>query len=150
MKRIAAFCLLVIVALPAAAVEDGQVMYVGGTAAELKEGAVGRLNTTSQSALSFESAGSTLVIPYAKIESYEYTRPVARHLGVLPAIGVGLVKKRQRRHFFRIAYRDESDASRVVIFEVPKQMPPVLLAILRAQAPQGCKAHAYAWCSGQN
>jgi hypothetical protein len=148
MKRFAAFCMLLVVMLPAAAANDGPVVYVGGTAS-MKDGIAGRLDTSSASALSFEATGSTLVIPYAKIESYEYTRKVARHLGVLPAIAVGLVKKRQRRHFFRISYRDDSDALRVVLFEVPKQMPPVLEAILRAKAPQGCGTQAYAWCAGR-
>ena len=148
MKKLAAFCLLLIVMLPGAAADDGQVVYVGGTVA-LKDGAVGRLDTSSASALSFESAGNTVLIPYAKIESYEYICEVARHLGVLPAIAVGLVKKRQRRHFFRISYRDNGDALRVVLFEVPKKMPPVLEAILRAKAPQGCGRQAYAWCAAQ-
>lgn len=139
MKRFAAFCLLLAISMPAAAVEDGEVMYVGGTAPALKEGVIGRLNTTSQTALEFESAGNTLAIPYAKMESFEYSQQVARHLGVLPAIAVGLVKKRQRRHFFRISYRDDNSVSQVAVFEVPKQMPRSLLAILQARAPQGCR-----------
>jgi hypothetical protein len=138
MKRFAAFWLLLAISMPAAAVEDGQVMYVGGTVAALKEGALGRLNTTSKTALEFESAGSTLAIPYAKIDSFEYSQKVARHLGVLPAIAVGLVKKRQRRHFFQINYRDDNSVSQVAIFEVAKRMPPSLLAILQTRAPQGC------------
>ncbi len=138
MKRFVAFCLLLAISIPAAAVEDGQVMYVGGTAA-LKEGTLGRLNTTSQTALVFESAGNTLIIPYAKIASFEYSQKVARHLGVLPAIAVGLMKKRQRRHFVQINYHDDSSVSQVAVFEVPKQMPRTFLAVLQARAPQGCR-----------
>jgi len=138
MKRFRGLLLLLVVSMPAAAVENGQVMYVGGTVSVLKEGALGRLNTTRETAISFESAGNTLTIPYGKIESFEYSRQVARHLGVLPAIAVGLAKKRQRRHFFRISYRDGGNVSQVAIFEVPKQMPRVLLAILQLRAPQGC------------
>ncbi len=139
MKRFAAFCLLLVISMPAGAVEDGQVMYVGGTIPVLKEGVLGRLNTTYETSLAFDTAGATLKIPYAKIESFEYSHEVARHLGVLPAIGVGLVKRRQSRHFFRITYRDEADASQVAIFEVPKQMPRTLLAVLQTRAPQGCR-----------
>jgi len=141
MKRFLAFYLLLAISIPAGAVEDGQAMYVGGTVAKLKEGALGRLDTTSTTMLEFESAGSTLAIPYVKIESFDYSQKVARHLGVLPAIAVGLVKKRQRRHFFQINYRDDNSVPQVAIFEVPKQMPPSLLAILQTRAPQGCVPH---------
>lgn len=138
MKRFRGLLLLLVISMPASAVENEQVMYVGGTVSALKEGVLGRLNTTSETAISFESAGNTLTIPYAKIESFEYSRQVARHLGVLPAIAVGLAKKRQRRHFFRISYRDGGNVSQVAIFEVPKQMPRILMAILQLRAPQSC------------
>ena len=80
-----------------------------------------------------------MAIPYAKVDSFEYTNQIARHLGVLPAIAVGLVKKRQRRHFFQISYHDENNLSQVVVFEVSKQMPQALLAVLQIRSPQACK-----------
>jgi hypothetical protein len=148
MKRIFAACLLIVVLmpLPAPAVEGGQVMYVGGTAERLKEGVLGRLDTTSQTALNFEYSGGKLIIPFEEIDSYEYSQQVARHLGVLPAIAVGLVKRRQRRHFFRITYHDESKAEQVAIFEVSKETPRTLLAVLQGRAPQGCRPQASGKC----
>jgi hypothetical protein len=140
MKKLAAFCLLLIMSLPAGAVEGDQVKYMGGTVGDLHAGLLGRLDTTSTAALAYEYAGSKLVVPYAKIDSFEYSVDVARHLGVLPAIAVALVRKRQRRHFFRISYHDESNVSQVAIFEVPKRMPRTLLAVLQVRAPQGCKS----------
>jgi len=141
--------LLFLILIPAAteAVEGENVMYAGGTVAGMKKGSIGKLDTKSLSALSFESAGVTLTIPYAKIDSYEYWHPVARHLGVLPAIAVGMVKKRQRRHFFRISFRDESGDVRVAMFEVPKQMPPVLLGILGAKAAGKCSPTINVFCT---
>jgi len=147
MKRLAAFCLMLVVSLPAAAVEDGQVMYVGGTVPGLKQGIVGRLDTSSFVSLTFEYSGSKLEIPFAKIDSFEYSQEVARHLGVLPAIAVGLIRKRQRRHFFHISYHDESNASQVAVFEVPKQMPSTLLAILQNRASQRCKRQPLVKCA---
>jgi hypothetical protein len=138
-KRLTTLCLLLAIAWPAAAVEEGQVIYLGGTAPTLKEGAIGRLDTSSSASLKFESAGGKLEIPFAKIDSYTYSQEVARHLGVLPAMVVGMVKKRQRRHFFRISFHDEANAPQVAVFEVPKQMPKTLLAVLQARAPQSCK-----------
>jgi hypothetical protein len=139
MKKLMTFCLLMALALPMAAVEDEQVMYAGGTAPALRVGVVGRLDTTSEKSLTFESSGTKLLIPYDDIQSFEYSTEVTRHLGVLPAIGVGLVKMRHRRHYFRISYRGADDVSQVAIFEVPKQMPRTLRAVLEARAPQTCK-----------
>jgi hypothetical protein len=143
-------CLLLVLPLAAIAVENGQVMYVGGTVMTLKEGMIGRLITSSPTELTFDSAGSQLVIPFARIESYEYSQQVARHLGVVPAIATGLIRHRQKRHFLRIAYKEESNGQQVVIFEVPKQMPRTLLAILQVRAPWGCRASAAPNCGQPN
>jgi len=142
-KKLMTFCLLLALALPMAAVEDDQVMYLGGTAPVLRLGVVGRLDTTSEKSLTFESSGTKLLIPYADIQSFEYSTEVTRHLGVLPAIGVGLIKMCRHRHYFRISYRGADDVSQVAVFEVPKQMPRTLRAVLQARAPQGCKPCAH-------
>lgn len=138
MKRLAALLLLLAVSVPAGATDDGQVLYIGGTVPNLKSGEVGRLNTTSETALSFEYSGGSVSIPYANIASFEYHEEIARHLGVLPAIAVGLVKARQHKHFFRITYRDSNAANQVALFEVSKQMSPALAAVLYARSPLGC------------
>jgi hypothetical protein len=146
MNRVLGLFLLVLTPLMTSAVEGGQVMYVGGTVVTLKEGVSGKLDTSSQTVLSFDYLGGKLVIPFEMIDSYEYSQRVARHLGALAAIAVGLVKSRQRRHFFRISYHDESKVSQVAIFEVSKEMPHTLLAILQVRAPQGCKPQTNARC----
>lgn len=46
MKKFVAFCLVLVFCLPAIAVEDGPVMYVGGTALGVNAGVVGHLDTT--------------------------------------------------------------------------------------------------------
>ena len=145
-RTVAALYLLLIFSLPALAVDDGNVVYVGGTIASLKDGAVGKLDLKSQTELTFESPTGKLAIPFTKIDFYEHSQEVAHHLGVLPAIAVGLLKKRERKHFLRVAFRDENNASQVAIFEVPKKMPRTLLAILQQRAPQGCGPQAYEKC----
>ncbi len=139
MKKFGAFCLLLIVSLPALAVEDGQVMYVGGTAPGVTAGVVGRLDTTAETALIFECSGNKLAIPYDTIQSFDYSKEVTRHLGVLPAIAVRTVKMRRHQHFFRISYRDSNQVEQAVVFEVPKHMPRTLQAVLETRAPQACK-----------
>jgi hypothetical protein len=132
------------------AVEDGQVLYAGGTVPTLQTGTLGRIDATSQTALSFEYAGNKLAIPYATIDSFAYSEQVARHLGVLPAMAVGLVKRRQRKHFIQIDYRDENNLKHVAVFEVSKHMPETLMAVLQARSPQGCKPLKDTKCNGKN
>jgi hypothetical protein len=148
MKKLMTFCLLLTLALPVAAVEDGQVIYFGGTAPGITTGLIGRLDTASEASLTFEGAGSKLVIPYSAIEAYQYSTEVTHHLGVVAGITVSLIKKRQRRHFFRITYRDSNNALQVAVFEVPKHMPLTLQAILEAHTPHACKSHSP--CAGRN
>lgn len=92
MQKLVAFCLLLTFSFPALAVEDGQVIYLGGSAPGVSAGVVGRLDTTSDKALVFEYSGNKLAIPYDSIQSFEYSKEVTRHLGVLPAIGSGCSK----------------------------------------------------------
>jgi len=139
LKKVLANCLMVCLASVAMAIEPGQVAYVGGTAATLKEGAVGKLDMSSETALRFESGGTVVEIPYAKIQSFKYTEQVTHHMGVLPAIAIGLSRSRKHRHHFLISFAREGSAPQVVVLEVPKQMPPVLLAVLRARSPEVCK-----------
>jgi hypothetical protein len=136
MKKFAAFGLLLVFTLPALAVEDGQVMYLGGTAPGVNVGVVGRLDTTAETALIFEYAGNKLEIPYAAIQSFEYSKEVTHHLGVLPAIAVGMFKMRRHGHFFRISYHDSNNVAQAVVFEVSKQLPKTLLAVLTTRAAQ--------------
>ena len=138
MKRHLMVLLLLTLALPAAAVENDQVLYAGGTIPNVKAGVTGRLDTTSETALFFEHPGGKLSIPYADIQSFAYDKEVTRHLGVLPAIAVGLLKMRQHSHFFRISYRGDS-GDQVAVFEVSKQMPRVLQAGLASRSPDACK-----------
>jgi hypothetical protein len=110
----------------------------------LKQGVFGRLDTTSPSALTFESPGNTLAIPYVAIDSFEYSKKAAHRLGVLPAIAVGLFKQRQHKYFFRISYHEGDNPPQVAILEVARNKPNALLA--QTRAPQGCKPQAYAQC----
>lgn len=146
MKRFVAICLFL--ALPAAAVEGNQVLYMGGTPTVVQSGDMGKLDTTSQAALIFDSSGKQVPISYDAIDSFEYSRELTHHLGVLPAIAVGIVRVRKHRHYYRISYHTPDNVAQVVVFEIPKQMPRMLDAVLKARSPQArnmCKP-----CSGGN
>jgi hypothetical protein len=135
-KKILPYCFLLLLSASVSALENGHARYVGGTVPSLTAGTIGRLDTTSEASLIFVQAGNKLEIPYVSIESYEYSKEVTWHLGVLPAIAVRLFKARQRRHFFRFSYRDANNTVQAALFEVPKQMPRTLEAVLQTRAPR--------------
>ena len=149
MKKYFLLWSLLLLSLPAVALSGQHVKYIGGTATGINNGAIGKLDTTSDSSLIFEYQGTKLSVPYANIESFQHTKEVARHLGVLPVIAVALLKPRQRRHFFRIAYRDRNSPNsvmHVIVLEVPKQMSCTLEAVLDERAPQRTRSCNYWGC----
>lgn len=150
MRRLILLCSILLLSFPAFSVSGTRVKYVGGTAPGMHSDVVGRLDTTSPDSLVFRYQGRKVLVPYANIESFQHTTEVARHLGALPALFVVLVKARQRRHFFRIAYCDRTSASvpleNVVILEVPKGMAPSLEAVLDTRAPHRGRSCNYWGC----
>ena len=81
-KAISLFILLVL-ASPAYAnarpiVEGNQVLYVGGTVPSLKEGTMGRFDTTQEDAIVFQSGEARIAIPYGDIQQFEYQEKRAR------------------------------------------------------------------------
>jgi hypothetical protein len=150
MKKLLALFAVFAFAASAGTVDKEQVVYAGGSVLGLEAGVSGRLDVTSAEALTFASAGKTLLIPYAKISSFDYSREVAHHLGVLPAIAVGLLKKRERKHFVNISFTDDAGTARVAVFEVPKNMPRTLVPALRARVPGNCKSQNAGPCGAQN
>jgi CDP-diacylglycerol--glycerol-3-phosphate 3-phosphatidyltransferase len=131
-----------LVGVPAFAVEAGQVAYVSGTIS-VPQGMIGSFDTDSAPVLVFKYAvpgggPREVEIAYKNIGEVEYSTEVAHHLGVLPAVAVSLVKRRERKHFFTFKFTDSAGLAQAAIFEVPKNDPPGLLAVLNARAPQAC------------
>jgi len=127
-------------AVPASAwpIFGQQVAYLGGTTPNVKSDEVGSLDTTQREALVFVSGNDRIAIPYDRISSIEYRRDVAIHLGVAPAIAIGILKRRERKHTFSFAYTDNEGTREAAIFEVSKEMPATLISILKAKAPSVC------------
>lgn len=153
MKKVLALLLVIALATPAAAgfVEGEQVQYIGGTIPNLQGGCIGRLDTTPAKELIFECAGSRFDIPYAGIQRYEYSRKLARRIGAIPTVVVFLaLKRRQRRHFVEIAFKDGEGTPQSAVLEVSKHMPQTVLAVLRARAPHvPYKMTAESWRYGR-
>lgn len=134
MRSFVAVLLILCLASPAAALlETGQVMYVGGTIPNLKEGAMGRLDTAQEQALIFEHAGGRVEIPYAAMLSFNYEEKVAHRMGALPTIAVVLVKRRKRRHFVEITFNNANGIPQAAVFEISKELVQPVVAILGAR-----------------
>jgi CDP-diacylglycerol--glycerol-3-phosphate 3-phosphatidyltransferase len=141
------------VVVPVFAVEAGQVAYTSGSLS-ISPGTIGSFDVSSPTVLVFRFVGagsnaSEVDMAYEHIRSFSYTTEVAHHLGVLPAVAVGLVKRRERKHFIAIRFSDSLGVPQAVIFEVAKHDPPALLEILRARAPQACSSPMPACANGQ-
>ena len=143
MQRVRTFLMLVAmlaVTLSCVAEVNGrEVAYVGGTGS-IALNTLGSLDTQRADALVFRGPVSSadIVIPYAAMTSINYRRQLTRHLGVVAGISVSLVRKRERQHFFDIAYTDAQGVKQTASFEVSKTQPQILAAVLRARAPQAC------------
>jgi hypothetical protein len=138
MKRTVSVLLFVVLAGAAFGAAEPQAIYLGGTS-KVAAGSSGSFDTTNADQLTFESAGGKVVIPYRLIDSFESSTKLAHHLGALPFVAVTLVAPLHRRHYLRISYRDEQSVMQVAIFEIAKEVPRTIVAILEVRAPKQCK-----------
>jgi hypothetical protein len=135
-----ACCCVFALSLYCAAVDSDQVRYVGGTIDGAKAGAIGHLAFSSE-ALTFAAPATLVAVPFRSMESFDYSQEVKHHLGVLPAVVVGMVRKRKRGHYFRISFRDDRNSTQVVIFEVSKGEVRNVQTVLAAKAHQACVSY---------
>ncbi len=141
MKRIISIALtaaIFAVTSPAFAVDEMQITYANGTVPGVPESSTGTLNTSSPAALEFHSGASQFAIPYTAITSYSARDENRFRLGVLPAIAVGVLKARSKRHFVTIAWKDEKGTANVVTFEMSHEHSVGLMSILRVRARKAC------------
>lgn len=127
-------------------VDLGQAAYIGGTLTNIKAETMGKLDTTQEKFLAFNHEGGRAVIPYDKIESWKYDEVLARHLGVIATTVVVLLKHRQRRHMLQVQFKDDSGVTQSAVFEVAKEQPRVVVAVLQARV-KACSITAASWPS---
>jgi hypothetical protein len=119
----------------ASPVEGSDVMYMGGSVSNVKEGTVGRLDLTAAQELVFEHGDNRVAIPYASIQRFQYSQRLARRLGVAATIAVVLVKHRQRRHVIELYFLDANGVNQVAMFELSKDRAAPVVAVLNARVP---------------
>ena len=137
MRAILVALLTLSLAAPALAspVEGSDVMYMGGSVSNVKEGTVGLLDLTAAQELVFEHGDHRVAIPYASIQRFQYSQRLARRLGVAATIAVVLVKHRQRRHVIELYFLDANGVNQVAMFELSKDRAAPVVAVLNARVP---------------
>jgi hypothetical protein len=141
MKKLMAMTLILVLAAgnaPALDVKGMEATYTSGTVPGVRLGVDGTLGTTSPTALEFHSGSGDFSVPYAGITAARCREENRFRLGVLPAIAVGLIKARSKRHLMTITWNDERGVSQAAIFETSKVKSQALLTILRVRSPQIC------------
>jgi hypothetical protein len=144
MKKLIALTLISVLATQSARALDSKGMeatYTGGTVAGVRLEVDGTLEAVSPTALEFHSSSGDFSVPYAGITGARYREENRFSLGALPALGVGLLKARAKRHVTTITWKDERGVEQVAIFETSKQRSLALLTILRLRAPQVCSTN---------
>src|SRR5580765_548783 len=111
---------LIVFSTTAFALSGTEATYAGGSAKNLKPGDAGTFDVSGNDALVFVAPSERLSITYSRIVKMEYRRELTHHLGVAPAIAVGLIKARDKKHVFTITFTDEAGVPQAMVFEVPK------------------------------
>ncbi len=141
------FVMAMLMGVSALAMDGVAVEYVNGTAPGVKEGSTGTVDTTAAKALEFHAGGAGFSIPYDGVQVYKYCEENRFRLGVLPAVAVGILKARSKRHIVTIGWKDAHGVAQVVKLETSKDDALGLIAVLRARSTQACKGRAGQQCA---
>lgn len=130
------------------AIEPNHAVYIGGSAAVAPD-TIGTLDTTAPAALVFrftkpDHTAGEVAINYASIKTVQPTNEVMHHLGVAPAIAVGLLAARKHRYFITVTWNDTAGVAQVVQIEVSRRDQNALVAVIRARMPHPCQPAARA------
>jgi hypothetical protein len=153
MKRLIAMglCGVLLAAGVSVFAENGaDVTYVGGTAAGMREGAAGRLDTTEVKELKFHAGAAELSVPYERMTRVEYREENRFKLGVAGTIVVGILKAREKVHTVTITWTDDKDTSNVATLEMTRERAVGVLDVLKAKThvvPTVCEAKFNRTCA---
>lgn len=145
MKNLTVIRLLVLTLVPATAALGDQslnITYLRGSVATVKEGTAGTIDKISPTAVVFRSGSDQFQIPFARITSFRYHEESQLHVGVLPAIAVGLFRAWPKRHLITITWTGESAVPEVATLEASKSVVDGILELMRARAPEACRPGA--------
>ncbi len=119
--------------LALAAGPGGRVEYIGGTVADLKDKADGRMVTADAAQLVVQFKKQALTVPFERINQLEYGQKVdRRYLSAVLVSPIFLLAK-TRKHFLTVGYEDAEGRQQAMIFRVEKGDVRALLVSLEAR-----------------
>lgn len=167
MTRIIAILLVcALVAGDALAVGRKKATYVGGTIESLNQrnkASEGELDLNSQQELLFKVEGQTITVAYDRISALEYQNTAkVRTAAISGAIGatygtlvlasmatvfllpvalmaIPFAKKKRKRHFLTIAYKDTDDRPQAMVLELGKNIEREARAVISARSGKEVK-----------
>ena len=144
MKRTLASILLVVLTVQSLAAVGGKnAQYIGGTL-KVKENTEGKLNTTHETLLIFETQGKEAVraeIPYNAIVELEYGQKAGRRIGaavgtslLLGPIGLVTLFSKKRKHYLSVSYNDAEGKEQAGVFELGKDVIRTSLKVIETRS----------------
>jgi hypothetical protein len=135
---VAVLCAIVLASSTlAAGLSGNKAMYVGGTVPGLAEKTEGRLDTSSQDALTFapqKKGAATVSIPYKSIAELEYGQKAGRRVGVAVMVSPIALFSKKRKHYLTISYKDEAGKDQAGVFELGKDVVRTTLKIVETRS----------------
>lgn len=133
MREVQIVLLVLLATVAPAAERGGKVQHVGGTISEVPESSKGRLVTTGDSHLVFQSGKLLYVVPWRNINLLEYGQTVSRRYTLAIAISPLLMLSKSRKHFLTIGFQDDDGEQQAMVFRVGKNDIRTLLVSLEAK-----------------
>lgn len=116
---------------PAAAVDKGKAVYIGGTISGFKEKSQAPIDLKNETALHY--AGDSLTIPWVSVQELEYGQKVGHRIGTAILLSPLALFKKARHHYVTVSYKDAADKDQAVVFEFGKDDIRMALATLKAR-----------------
>lgn len=116
------------------AVRGEEVMYVGGTIANLPEATQGRMDIKDPAKLVFTSPKGGFEIAYPSIKTLEYGQKAGRRVGVAIVITVWALFSKKRKHFLTIGFDDSAGTPHGVVLEIAKGRAKTFITIMEARS----------------
>lgn len=133
-KSIAVFLVCAfVVPFAMAGIGSRNALYVGGTITKIKEGTEGKTSAHDEKTYTFSAGGTTVSIPYDRVDSLEYGQKAGRRLGLAIAVSPVLLLSKKRKHYLTISWKDDDDKQQTMVLELGKDIIRSELATLEAR-----------------